>query len=114
MDEDRRRKEHQRLAYPKEDENLVEFIERCQKKRTEVMLCPRCSAIFDRKAATNLEAVDKAKRKENWGTVRYDPRRSDHHQWRHGERRHNTYKPSNKATNDKWVQPIRDAQGQKK
>ncbi|KAI5417175.1 hypothetical protein KIW84_041973 [Lathyrus oleraceus] len=63
--EDRRRKEYQRLAYPKEEENLVEFIERCQKMRTEVMLCPRCSAIFDRKAATNLEAVDKAKRKEN-------------------------------------------------
>ncbi|KAI5432365.1 hypothetical protein KIW84_036198 [Lathyrus oleraceus] len=65
VDEDRRRKEYQRLAYPKEDESLVEFIERCQKMRTEVMLCPRCSAIFDRKAATNLEAVDKAKRKEN-------------------------------------------------
>ncbi|KAI5390140.1 hypothetical protein KIW84_075463 [Lathyrus oleraceus] len=79
--EDRRRKEYQRkeyqrLAYPKEEENLVEFIKRCQKMRTEVMLCPCCSAIFDRKSATNLEAVDKAKRKENWGTTRYDPRRS--------------------------------------
>ncbi|KAI5401519.1 hypothetical protein KIW84_066117 [Lathyrus oleraceus] len=74
--EDRRRKEYQRLVYPKEEENLVEFIKRCQKMRTEVMLCPRCSAIFDRKAATNLEAMDKAKRKENWGTTRYDPRRS--------------------------------------
>ncbi|KAI5419806.1 hypothetical protein KIW84_043824 [Lathyrus oleraceus] len=63
--EDRRQKEYQRLAYPKEEENLVEFIKRCQKMRTEVMLCPRCSAIFDRKATTNLEAVDKAKRKEN-------------------------------------------------
>ncbi|KAI5438191.1 hypothetical protein KIW84_024076 [Lathyrus oleraceus] len=77
--EDRRRKEYQRLAYPIEEENPVEFIKRCQKMRTEVMLCPGCSAIFDRKAATNLEAVDKAKKKENWGTVRYDPRRSDHH-----------------------------------
>ncbi|KAI5431124.1 hypothetical protein KIW84_035331 [Lathyrus oleraceus] len=73
--EDWHRKEYQRLAYPKEEENLIEFIKRCQKMRTEVMLCPRCSAIFDRKAATNLEAVDKAKRKENWGTTRYDPRR---------------------------------------
>ncbi|KAI5433967.1 hypothetical protein KIW84_020992 [Lathyrus oleraceus] len=112
--EDRRRKEHQRLAYPREEENLMEFIKRCQRMKTEVMLCPRCSAVFDRKATTNLEAVDKTKRKENWGTVRYDPRRSDHHQWRHGERRQNTYKPSDKATDDKWVQPIRDAQGQKK
>ncbi|KAI5440143.1 hypothetical protein KIW84_025477 [Lathyrus oleraceus] len=74
--EDRRRKEYQRLAYPKEEENLVEFIKRRQKMMTGVMLCPRCSAIFDRKAATNLEAVDNAKRKENWGTTRYDPRRS--------------------------------------
>ncbi|KAI5419448.1 hypothetical protein KIW84_043577 [Lathyrus oleraceus] len=63
VDEDRRREGYQRLAYPKEEENLVEFIKRCQKMRTEVMLCPRCSAIFDRKATTNLEAVDKAKRK---------------------------------------------------
>ncbi|KAI5447939.1 hypothetical protein KIW84_015401 [Lathyrus oleraceus] len=99
--EDRRRKEYQRLAYPKEEENLIEFIKRCQKMRTEVMLCPRCSAIFDRKAATNLEAVDKANRKEHWGTTRYGPRRSDHHQWRNGERYQNTYKPSNKAMDDK-------------
>ncbi|KAI5442393.1 hypothetical protein KIW84_011459 [Lathyrus oleraceus] len=84
VDEDRRRKEYQRLAYPKEEENLVEFIKRCQKIRTEVMLCPRCSAIFDMKATTNLEVVDKAKRKENWGTTGYDPRKSDHHQWRRG------------------------------
>ncbi|KAI5436187.1 hypothetical protein KIW84_022593 [Lathyrus oleraceus] len=76
VDEDRRRKEYQRLAYPKEEENLVEFIKRCQKMGTEVMLCPRCSAIFDSKAATNLEALDKAKRKENWGTTGYDPRKS--------------------------------------
>ncbi|KAI5385258.1 hypothetical protein KIW84_072022 [Lathyrus oleraceus] len=76
VSEDRRRKEYQRLAYPKEEENLIEFIKRCQKMRTEVMLCPRCSAVFYRKAATNREAVDKAKRKENWGTTRYDPRRS--------------------------------------
>ncbi|KAI5419334.1 hypothetical protein KIW84_043483 [Lathyrus oleraceus] len=76
MGEDRRRMEYQRLAYPKEEENLIEFIKRCQKMRTGVMLCPRCSAIFDRKAATNLEAVDKPKKKENWGTTRYDPRRS--------------------------------------
>ncbi|KAI5430963.1 hypothetical protein KIW84_035200 [Lathyrus oleraceus] len=68
--EDHRRKEYQRLAYPKEEENLVEFIKRCPKMRTEVMLCPCCSAIFDRKATTNLEAVDKAKRKENWRTIR--------------------------------------------
>ncbi|KAI5436338.1 hypothetical protein KIW84_022711 [Lathyrus oleraceus] len=74
--EDHRRKEHQRMAYPKEEENLIEFIKRCQRMKTEVMLCPRSSAIFDRKAATNLEAVDKAKRKENWGTARYDPRRN--------------------------------------
>ncbi|XP_050910801.1 uncharacterized protein LOC127125988 isoform X3 [Lathyrus oleraceus] len=62
--EDRRQKEYQRLAYPREEENLMEFIKRCQRMKTEVMLCPRCSAVFDRKAATNLEAADKTKRKE--------------------------------------------------
>ncbi|KAI5443932.1 hypothetical protein KIW84_012528 [Lathyrus oleraceus] len=75
VDEDRRQEGYQRLAYPKEEENLAEFIERCQKMRTEVMLCPCCSAIFARKAATDLEAVDKARRKGNWGTTGYDPRK---------------------------------------
>lgn len=41
VDEDNRREEYQRLTYPKEEENLAEFIKRCQNMGTEVMLCPR-------------------------------------------------------------------------
>lgn len=46
-----------KTAYPKEDENLVEFLQRCQKKKSEVMLCPSCSSVYDRKAAENIESL---------------------------------------------------------
>lgn len=46
--------EHVKVSYPKNDECLVEFLYRCQRKRSEVMLCPRCSSVFDRKAAENI------------------------------------------------------------
>ena len=64
IDEQVRQEEHNKVAYPREDETMVDFIYRCQKKGSEVMLCPRCSSVFDKKAAQNLEGVRKAK--EGW------------------------------------------------
>ena len=46
-----RQKEVNKMAFPKENEDLADFLHRCQKKKSEVMLCPRCSSIFDKKAA---------------------------------------------------------------
>lgn len=42
-------------AFPKVGENLVEFLCRCQKSKSEVMLCPRCSGVFDKKSGERVE-----------------------------------------------------------
>ena len=44
-------------VYPKSGEDLVDFLHRCKIEDSEVMLCPRCSAVFDMKAAKSLEEV---------------------------------------------------------
>lgn len=53
----RQSKEKVRVAYPKSDESLVEFLHHFQKQKVEAMLCPRCSSIFDKKTAENIERV---------------------------------------------------------
>lgn len=55
-----------RVAYPKSDESLVEFLLRCQKKKFEVMLCPRYSLVFDKKVSKNIERVSIATHRRNW------------------------------------------------
>lgn len=46
-----------KVAYPKKDESLVEFLHHCQRKKSKVTLCPRCSSAFDKKAVENIERV---------------------------------------------------------
>lgn len=50
--------EHVKVAYPKQDESLVEFLHRCQRKKSEVILYLRCNSIFDRKEAEMLRGFD--------------------------------------------------------
>lgn len=38
------------VVYPKAGENLLEFLHYCKARGSKVMLCPRCSAVFDKKA----------------------------------------------------------------
>lgn len=52
--------------YPKAGEGLLEFLHQCKDEDSEVMMCPRCSAIFDKRVAKKVESVEQAKRKENW------------------------------------------------
>ena len=58
-----RQEEVNKTAFPKEDENLEDFLHRCQKKKSEVMLCPRCSSIFDKKAAEHIQVMQTVKAK---------------------------------------------------
>lgn len=44
-----------KTAYPTTNEELVDFLNRCKLKGSEVMLCPRCNTVFDRKASEGLE-----------------------------------------------------------
>ncbi|WJX53646.1 hypothetical protein P8452_39618 [Trifolium repens] len=44
-------------AYPAAEEELVDFLNRCKLNNAEVMLCPRCSAVCDKEAVSNLKKV---------------------------------------------------------
>jgi len=43
------------VVFPKVEEDLIDFLNRYKISGSPVMLCPRCSAVFDKKAAKNVE-----------------------------------------------------------
>ncbi|KEH19816.1 hypothetical protein MTR_8g468870 [Medicago truncatula] len=47
--------EKMKVAYPTSEEDLVDFLKRCKISNSPTMLCPRCSVIFDKEAARNVE-----------------------------------------------------------
>lgn len=61
VDNECRQEEYNKVAFPKEDETLTDFLRRCQKKQSEVMLCPRYNAVFDKKVTQNFEGVRRVK-----------------------------------------------------
>ncbi|KAI5396735.1 hypothetical protein KIW84_062821 [Lathyrus oleraceus] len=54
------------VAYPKVAKSLVEFLGMCKAKKSKAMICQRCNAIFDNKAAQQVEVVQLAKWKGYW------------------------------------------------
>lgn len=62
VDNECRQEEYNKVSFPKEEETLMDFLHRCQRKKSEVMLCPRCSVMFDKQAIHNLEGVWREKR----------------------------------------------------
>jgi uncharacterized C2H2 Zn-finger protein len=56
-----------KVAYPKAEEDLIDFLNRCKISNTNVMLCPRCSAVFDKEAAKSVKGFrPQTKRKGGW------------------------------------------------
>jgi len=43
------------VAYPKAEEDLIDFLNRCKISNTNAMLCPRCNAVFNKEAAKSVE-----------------------------------------------------------
>jgi len=59
------------VVFPKAKENLIDFLNRFKISSSPVMLCLRCSAIFDKKAAKNVKGFQpKTKRKGKWADKR--------------------------------------------
>lgn len=59
-----------KVAYPKAEEDLIDFLNRCKISNSVTMLSPRCSAVFDKEAAKVLKAFDHSQRgKENVLTI---------------------------------------------
>ena len=46
-----------KTAYPTAEEELIEFLNRCKLKNFEVMLCLRCSIVFDKEATKGLKGT---------------------------------------------------------
>lgn len=49
-----RNEDQVKVAYPKNDESLEEFLHRCQWNKYEVMMHPRCISVFDKKDVENI------------------------------------------------------------
>ena len=54
------------VVYPMVGEGLLEFLHRYKVEDSEVMLCPRCSVVFDNRVVKKVESSQETKRKENW------------------------------------------------
>jgi len=55
------------VAYSMAEEELIDFLNRCKLKNSEVMLCPRCSSVFDKEATKSLESfIPKSKKIGKW------------------------------------------------
>jgi hypothetical protein len=94
-----------KMVYPRAEEELIDFLQRCKISNTEVMLCPRCSAVFDKKATDGLNKFVPFTEKRNWPKPRPVVRqnvgvRKPIHQ-RLGNQR--TFIPPNKTPVNQWV-----------
>ncbi|MCI37050.1 hypothetical protein A2U01_0058274, partial [Trifolium medium] len=92
-------------VYPSAGEDLIDFLQKCKLNNSEAILCPRCSAMFDKKATASLNKyVPFTKDRENWSNKR--PQRNKNviqrkpiHQ-RLGYKA--TFVPPNKAPVNQW------------
>lgn len=123
VDDECQQEEYDKVAFPQEEEMMSDFLRRCQKKKSEVMLCPRCSVIFDKKAAQNIEGVRRVNHQDGHKAIQnhqvgkpgraFDPRRypdlrrpmvklSETKQA--GQNfKPISFKPSVEGSNEKWV-----------
>jgi len=59
--------EKSKTAYASTEEELIDFLNRCRLKNFVVMLCPRCSVVFDKEATKGLEGfIPKPKKRGKW------------------------------------------------
>jgi len=59
------------VAYPKAEEDLIDFLNKCKISNTNAMLCPRYSAMFDKEVAKSVEGFrPQPKTKGRWADGR--------------------------------------------
>ncbi|PNX91295.1 hypothetical protein L195_g047425 [Trifolium pratense] len=98
--------EKMKVVYPGAKEELIDFLQRCKLNKSEVMLCPRCSAVFDKKATEGLNKFIPFRRnKENWPKSRPVKKQNMAHAKPMYQRlgNPNTFVPSNNTPMNKWV-----------
>ena len=47
--------EKMKVSFPMIEEELIDLLNRCKLNNYEVMLCPRCSAVYDKEGTKGLE-----------------------------------------------------------
>jgi hypothetical protein len=94
------------VVYPRAEEELIDFLQRCKLNKTEVVLCPRCSAMFDKKAIDGLKKyAPSATNKDNWPDKRLITSQNTIHPRSVHQRLgyQTTFVPSNRAPIHQWV-----------
>ena len=52
--------EKMKVVYPRAEEDLIDFLNRCKLENKGVMLCARCSAVCDKEATEGLKKFQPA------------------------------------------------------
>jgi hypothetical protein len=104
--------EKMKVAYPKAEEDLIDFLNRCKITNTKTMLFPRHRAVFDKEVARSIEDFrPQSKRKNGWADshpkfgfnkrgVPYKMKFSDKNPSRNQKK---TFNPPAKSPTDTWV-----------
>jgi len=104
--------EKMKAAYLDAEEDLIDFLNRCKISNKHAMLCPRCSAMFDKEAAKSVEGFrPQPNRKDQWvdNRPKYDfNKRGVPYKMKSVEkgphRNHKkTFSPPSKSHTDTWV-----------
>jgi hypothetical protein len=102
--------------YPEAEEELIDFLNKCKLNNTEVMLCPRCSAVCDKEATAGLKSyVPYVDNRGKWlnkkpNHIAWPYKKPDWNKHvvqgpsiRQRLGPHNTFKPSNEEPVNQWV-----------
>jgi hypothetical protein len=104
--------EKMKVAYPKAEEYLIDFLNRCKISNAHAMLCPRCNAIFDKGATKSVEEFrPQVKRKDRWADNRPKfgfnkrgvPYKMKPSKKNPNQSHRRTFNPPSKAPIDTWV-----------
>ncbi|KAI5417185.1 hypothetical protein KIW84_041981 [Lathyrus oleraceus] len=58
--------EGMQFGYPEANESLREYMRRCHKRNSDMLLCPRCSIMMCRRVAEDYERWQRTKTERNW------------------------------------------------
>jgi len=100
------------VAYPRAEEDLIDFLNTCKISNTNAMLFPRCSAVFDKEAAKSVEGFrPRSKRKGRWADNRQKfgfnktgvPYKMESIERNTNKNQRKTFNPPAKSPTDTWV-----------
>jgi hypothetical protein len=69
--------EKMKVIYPRAEEDLIEFLNRCKLENKRVMLCARCSAVCDKEATAGLKKFQPATNKQGAKPKQYQDKGKD-------------------------------------